>query len=107
MVDFAQSLNPDHTGLYSARQSVICLTTDACLTSDPGVAILIPVCSHTFVEIDHEIISMVIFLNSAESFKKDYCQNLIREFMWTKYWLTACSNLPSKKEWLGELTVPT
>ena len=38
-------------------QSVTCLTTDACLTADPGVASSIPVRSHTFVEIDHEMIS--------------------------------------------------
>ena len=30
--------------------------------------------SHTFVEIDHEIISMGILLPSAGSFKKGYCQ---------------------------------
>ena len=30
--------------------------------------------SHTFVEIDHEIISTVILLPSAESFKKGCCQ---------------------------------
>ena len=30
--------------------------------------------SHTFVESDHEIISMVILLPSAESFKKGCCQ---------------------------------
>ena len=41
-------------------QSVTCLATDACLTADPGVASLIPVRSHTFVEIDHEMISTVI-----------------------------------------------
>ena len=33
-----------------------------------------PVPSHTLVEIDYEIISMVIVLPSAESFKKDCCQ---------------------------------
>ena len=43
-------------------QSVTCLATDACLTADPGVASLIPARSHTFVEIDHEIISTVILL---------------------------------------------
>ena len=37
-------------------QSVSCLATDACLTADP------PVRSHTFVEIDHEMISTVILL---------------------------------------------
>ena len=35
---------------------------------------LIPARSHTFVEIDYEIISSVIILPSAESFKKDGCQ---------------------------------
>ena len=49
-------------------QSVTCLVTDAKLTADPGVASLIPARSHTFVEIDHEIISTVILLPSAESF---------------------------------------
>ena len=55
-------------------QSVTCLATDACLTADPGVASSIPVRSHTFVEIDHEMISMVILLPSADSFKKGCCQ---------------------------------
>ena len=55
-------------------QSVTCLATDACLTADPGVASSIPVRSHTFVEIDHEMISTVILLPSADSFKKGCCQ---------------------------------
>ena len=54
-------------------QSVTCLATDACLTAGPGVASLIPARSHTFVEIDHEIISTVILLPSADSFKKGCC----------------------------------
>ena len=54
-------------------QSVMCLATDACLTADPGVASSIPVGSHTFVEIDHEMISTVI-LPSADLFKKGCCQ---------------------------------
>ena len=33
----------------------------------------IPVRSHTFVEIDHEIISTVILLPSADLFKKGCC----------------------------------
>ena len=41
-------------------QSVTCLATDASLTADPGIASLIQARSHTFVEIDHEIISTVI-----------------------------------------------
>ena len=55
-------------------QSVTCLATDASLTADPGVASLISARSHTFMEIDHEIVSMVILLPSAESFKKGCCQ---------------------------------
>ena len=60
---------PGHVG-----QSVTCLTTDACLTADPGIAISIPARSHTFVEIDHKIISLVVLLPSADSFKKCCCQ---------------------------------
>ena len=43
-------------------QSVTCLTADMCLTADPGVASSIPARSHTFMDIDHEIISTVILL---------------------------------------------
>ena len=52
----------------------MCLATGASLTADPGVASLIPAWAHTFGEIDHEIISMVILLPSTESFKKGCCQ---------------------------------
>ena len=38
-----------------------------CLTADPGVASLILAWSHTFMEIDHEIISTAILLHSADS----------------------------------------
>ena len=55
-------------------QSVTCLATDACLTADPGVASSIPARYRTFVEIDHEIISTVILLPSADLFKKGCCQ---------------------------------
>ena len=50
------------------------MATDACLTADPGVASSIPVRSHTFVEIVHEMISTVILIPSAGSFKKGFCQ---------------------------------
>ena len=76
-------------------QSVTCLATDACLTADPGVASLIPVGSHTFVEIDHEIISTVNLLPSADSFKKGCCQ--LKAKVCARNWLTACSSLPRKK----------
>ena len=55
-------------------QSVTCLATDACLTAIPGVSSSIPARSHTFVEIDHEILSTVILLPSVDSFKKGCCQ---------------------------------
>ena len=57
------------SGLIVA-QSVKCLATDASLIADPGVVSLITAWSHTFMEIDNKIISMVILLPSAESFKK-------------------------------------
>ena len=48
-------------------QSVTCLATDKSLIADPAR-------SHTFVEIDHEIISTVILFPSAVTFKKGCCQ---------------------------------
>ena len=77
-------------------QSVKCLATDACLTANPGVASLIPVQSHTFVEIDREIISTVILLPSAD-FIQEGLLSVTSESMCTNYWLTACSSLPRKK----------
>ena len=55
-------------------QSVTCQAIDVCLTADSGVANLILTRFHTIVEIDHEIISMVIFLPSHESFTKGQLQ---------------------------------
>ena len=69
-------------------QSVTCPATDASLTADPGVASSIPASYHTFMEIDHEIISTVNLLPSAESFKKECCQ--LQQKYVHKYWLTAC-----------------
>ena len=45
----------------------------AMLIAVQGVSISVLARSHTFMEIDHEIISTVILLPSAESFKKG-CQ---------------------------------
>ena len=72
-VKYAKS-NSDFFSPGRVAQSVTCLATDACMTADPGVASSIPARSHTFVEIDHEIISTVILLPSADSFKKGCCQ---------------------------------
>ena len=60
--------------LGRVAELVMCLVTDASLTADLGVLSSIPARFHTFMEIDHEIISTVILLPSAESFKKDCCQ---------------------------------
>ena len=65
--------------LYNAipgrvAQSVTCLATNASLIADPGVPSSILARSHSFVEIDHEIIHTVILLPSTESFKKGCCQ---------------------------------
>ena len=48
-------------------QWITCLTADTCLTEDPGVASLISAWSHTFAEIDHEMISTAILLPSSDS----------------------------------------
>ena len=47
-------------------QSVTCLNADMC-TVDPGIPSSIPAPPHTFMEIDHEIISTAILLPSADS----------------------------------------
>ena len=85
-------------------QSVTCLATDACLTADPGVASSIPVRSHTFVEIDHEMISTVILPPSADSFKKvvvSYKRKYVNELLVISLFKPA-----QEKVWLGELTIP-
>ena len=61
--------------------------------ADPGVVSLILTWSHTFVEIDHEIFSMVILLLPQI---KEGLLSVTIESMCTKYWLTACSSLPRK-----------
>ena len=65
-------------------QLVTCLATDASLTADPGVASSIPARSHTLVEIDHEMISRVILLLSADhsrravvSYKRKYVHEVL------------------------------
>ena len=85
-------------------QSVTCLATDACLTADPGVASSIPARSHTFVEIDREIISAVILLlplihsrRVVVSYKRKYVHKLLVNRLFKP---------AQEKVWLGELTVP-
>ena len=57
----------------------------------------VPVWSHTFVEIDHEMISTVILLPSTDSFIQEGLLSVTSEIICTNYWLTACSSLPRKK----------
>ena len=57
-----------------------------CPTADPGVASSIPAQSHTFVEIDHEIISTVILLLPLI---QEGLLSVTSKSMCTKYWLTA------------------
>ena len=85
-------------------QSVTCLATDACLTADPGVASSIPARYHTFVEIDHEIISTVILLlpliysrRVVVSYKRKYVHELLVNHLLKP---------AQEKVWLSELTVP-
>ena len=86
-------------------QSVTCLVTDAKLIADPGVASSIPARSHTFVEIDHEIISTVILsLPLNESFMKGCCQ--LQAKVCARLLVNCLFKLAQEKVWLGELTVP-
>ena len=81
-------------------QSSMCLATDACLTADPGVASSIPARYHTFVEIDHEIISTVFLLPSRRvvvSYKRKYEHKLL---------VNRLLKPAQEKVWLSELTVP-
>ena len=63
--------NLHDTGLRSAVSNVS--------TADPGVVNKISVRSHTFVEVDHEIISTAIFLPSADS--RSYKQKYVHEVL--------------------------
>ena len=84
IIYLAKDIQPKYSKIVNifvpgrVAQSVTCLATDACLTANPGVASSIPVRSHSFVEIDHEMISTVILLPSADSFKKGCCQLLAK-----------------------------
>ena len=82
----------------------MCLAADTCLSADPGVKSLIPARSHTFVEIDHEIISTVILLPSADSRRVvvSYKLNCVHKVL-----VNCLVKLAQEKVWLVELTVPT
>ena len=67
-------------------QSVTCLTADMSLPADPWVVSSIPAQSHTFVEIDHEIISTNI---PSLLLIQEGLLSVTSESMCTKYFLTA------------------
>ena len=85
--------------------TVTCLTTDACLTADPGVASSIPAPSHTFVVID--IIKWFLRsfsslpLNHSRRFVVSYKRKYVHEVLVNRLF-----KLAKEKVWLGELTVP-
>ena len=62
--------------------------SDTCLTADKGVMSLIQAGSHTFAEIDREIISTAILLPSADSRKV---------VVGNKHWFTTFSSMSRKK----------
>ena len=83
-------------------QSVMCLATDASLTADAGVVSSIPARSHTFVEIDHEIISFSSLpQNHSRRFVVSYKGKYVHEVL-----VNCLFKLAQEKVWLGELTVP-
>ena len=64
----------------------------------------IPARSHTFMEIDHEIISTAILLPSADSGRVvvSYKRKYVHEVL-----VNCLVNLAQEKVWLGELTILT
>ena len=88
--------------LQSQTGEIFAHLTDASLTADPGFASLIPLLYHTFVEIDNEIISTVILLPSAESFKKS-CFQLQAKYV-HEVLVNSLLKPDKEKVWLGELT---
>ena len=108
LINFLQSIT-SHQIIGMAEpgriaQSVKCLATDACLTADQGVASSIPVRSHTFVEIDHEMISTVILLLQLIHSRRvvvSYKRKYVHELLVNRLFKPA-----QEKVWLGFLTVP-
>ena len=77
----------------------------ASLTADPGVTNLIPIRSHTFVEINHEIISTVILLLPLI---QEGLLSVTRESIYVHEVHVLVNHLvkpAQEKVWLDELTV--
>ena len=96
-VHIIPEIMPDQT-LAGPRSAVGNVSGYRCVSDCRSrVASLFPVRSHTFVEIDHEMISTAILLPSADSFIQEGLLSVTSESMCMKFWLTACSSLPRKK----------
>ena len=77
---------------------------DASLTADPGIKVRSRPGPILFVEIDHEIISTVILLPSADHSRRvvvSYKRKYVHEVL-----VNCLFKLAQEKVWLGELTVP-
>ena len=72
--------------IRSPAQLATCQIADMCLTADPGVGSLIPVGSHTFEEIDDEII---LWSFSSLLLIQEGLLSVTSESMCMKYWLIA------------------
>ena len=59
---------------------------------------------HTFVEIDHDLISTIILLPSADSFKKGCCQ--LQAKVCARILVNHLLKPAQEKVWLGGLTIP-
>ena len=74
-------------------------------TADPGVVSLIPTQSHTFIEIDHEIISTVILLLLLI---QEGLLSVTKESMcMIEVLVNRLVKLAQEKVWLGKLTIST
>ena len=80
----------NNSGLSILLHGVIMKFFRTKATADIGVMSSIPAQSHTFVEIDHELISTAILI-------QEVLLSVTSESMRTKYRLTASSSVPRKK----------
>ena len=98
----SSKLTMEKTYSTPLNESVTCLATDTCLTADPRAVSSIPAWSHTFMEIDHEIISKSfssLSLNHSRRVFVRYKRKYVHEVRVTRLF-----KLAQEKVCLGELT---
>ena len=76
------------------------------MTADPGVVSLTPAWSHTFMEIDREIIFMVYGHSPPPADSRRVVVSYKRKFV-RKVLVNYLVKLAKEKEWLGGLTILT